>query len=256
MTAGATVISLTGISLVTSDLGDPERRALAPVVEGAFAAPAAAEHSTSWHPADPEATFAVDGGVLRARCDGDLPALVSATPDTGRRLHVEPVDEAAGLLVVVFAGPDRAARAGVRCADGRPEVVLQPDAPRGEQAARPEPAPTDTGVGSTPSTAAPRSADVRGVRERGHDRPGRASRPDGDRRDRGARGPDGDRGERRGGSGERDPHEARGDRGVEGGDPGDGRDGHRDDDTGAHEHERRHDHDHDDGRGGHPAGGG
>lgn len=247
-TVVATVVCAAGVSLVTSDMTEPRRDAMAVAELRALEAaarddapPSRSEHidldltaAQAPDAATTARTVVSDGGVLSASCPGPV-RLDSVRPNDGFRVVV--LDEDPGVIEVRFIGADRTEVHLLSC--GPDEV--QVDTPTATELAAPVPrepegdmAPSSQPGEELPALAAPTGDDLddghhgdedpnrrRGLSTadaRGEARPGEH----GDRRDGWCQGDEDDR---------RD-------------DPGDGDDDRRDDDPGdgAGRDQRRDDH--------------
>jgi hypothetical protein len=132
----ALVVGLTAVGAIGAGLLGPGQQPLTPAevdARLASAEPAApVDTPAAVPPADPvpgesgtaPQVIATDGGTVLARCTGNSPEVVSATPAQGFRVQTEDDD---GGPRIRFRSGDTRFEVNLRCADGRPVADVQTD---------------------------------------------------------------------------------------------------------------------------------
>jgi hypothetical protein len=129
----ALVVGLTAVGAIGAGLLGPGQQPLTPAevdARLASAEPAAPVDTPATVPPAPGGSgtapqvIATDGGTVLARCTGNSPEVVSATPAQGFRVQTEDDD---GGPRVRFRSGDTRFEVNLRCADGRPVADVQTD---------------------------------------------------------------------------------------------------------------------------------
>ena len=127
----ALVVGLTAVGAIGAGLLGPGQQPLTPAevdarlasADPATPAPGTAATAAGPQVGSPE-VIATAGGTVLARCTGDRPEVVSATPAQGFRVQTE--DDDGGPRVRFRAGQTRI-EVNLTCADGRPVAAVATD---------------------------------------------------------------------------------------------------------------------------------
>ena len=126
----ALVVGLTAVGAIGAGLLGPAQQPLTPAEVDARlasaepAAPAPEPPVTAGPQVGSPDVIATAGGTVLARCTGDRPEVVSATPAQGFRVQTE--DDDGGPRVRFRAGQTRI-EVNLTCADGRPVAAVAKD---------------------------------------------------------------------------------------------------------------------------------
>ena len=128
----ALVVGLTAVGAIGAGLLGPAQQPLTPAevdarlasADPATPAPETAAPAASVGPSAAPEVIATAGGTVLARCTGDRPEVVSATPAQGFRVQTE--DDDGGPRVRFRAGRTRI-EVNLTCADGRPVAAVATD---------------------------------------------------------------------------------------------------------------------------------
>ena len=126
----ALVVGLTAVGAIGAGLLGPGQQPLTPAEVDARlasaepAAPAPEPPVTAGPQVGSPDVIATAGGTVLARCTGDRPEVVSATPAQGFRVQTE--DDDGGPRVRFRAGQTRI-EVNLTCADGRPVAAVATD---------------------------------------------------------------------------------------------------------------------------------
>ena len=126
----ALVVGLTAVGAIGAGLLGPGQQPLTPAEVDARlasaepAAPAPVPPVTAGPQVGSPDVIATAGGTVLARCTGDRPEVVSATPAQGFRVQTE--DDDGGPRVRFRAGQTRI-EVNLTCADGRPVAAVATD---------------------------------------------------------------------------------------------------------------------------------
>lgn len=121
----ALVVGLTAVGAIGAGLLGPGQQPLTPAeVDARLASADPATPAPGTAVAAPPEVIATAGGTVLARCTGDRPEVVSATPAQGFRVQTE--DDDGGPRVRFRAGQTRI-EVNLTCADGRPVAAVATD---------------------------------------------------------------------------------------------------------------------------------
>ena len=128
----ALVVGLTAVGAIGAGLLGPGQQPLTPAevdarlasADPATPAPETAAPAASVGPSAAPEVIATAGGTVLARCTGDRPEVVSATPAQGFRVQTEEED---GGPRVRFRAGDVRIEVNLSCTDGRPVAAIESD---------------------------------------------------------------------------------------------------------------------------------